>query len=505
MAYTSIDKVYTILIDVMTGVSSSSGSASFYNTDSGTSYIELIVTNGNQEFNMASYKYTLVIDKADGNQFKNEYTTKDSTKLVIALDSQMLASVGSNSCQLYIRESKLDILKVVTMIEFNYLVKKGNYNELAPESVDHDSLYIKLRNDVDTILAKIENGEVGGGTGGGLTPTQVQHLNTAYEHSQSKHISTQDVDNAVATYVTEHKAELKGDKGDKGEQGEQGLKGDKGEQGLQGVQGEKGLKGDIGEKGADGKDGITPNITIGNVTTLEAGAMATVTKRGTKEEPIFDFGIPQGLQGASGGTGGSGLTSTQIQQLATAYSHSQSHHISAEEVNTAVVTYVTEHKAELKGEKGDRGLQGEQGAQGIQGDKGDPFTFNDFTPEQLASLKGAKGDKGDQGLQGAKGDKGEKGDQGLQGEKGEKGADGRDGTTILFEGIYRVPPNNLEPITIGYSVTQSDVLYITDTLYSIELEVNNYFVDETDKNKIHLPKRDDFVEYKIKVVKEVRA
>ena len=52
-----------------------------------------------------------------------------------------------------------------------------------------------------------------------------------------------------------------------------------------------------------GQDGVTPNITIGEVTTLEPGQQATVTIRGTTEAPIFDFGIPQGQHG--GGEGGS--------------------------------------------------------------------------------------------------------------------------------------------------------------------------------------------------------
>ncbi|MFH5958298.1 glucosamine inositolphosphorylceramide transferase family protein [Clostridium perfringens] len=51
-----------------------------------------------------------------------------------------------------------------------------------------------------------------------------------------------------------------------------------------------------------GNDGVTPNITIGNVETLSPGSQATVTRRGTTEAPIFDFGIPQGQPG--GGEGG---------------------------------------------------------------------------------------------------------------------------------------------------------------------------------------------------------
>lgn len=56
-----------------------------------------------------------------------------------------------------------------------------------------------------------------------------------------------------------------------------------------------------GEKGEDGEPGITPNIQVGNTTTLPAGSNATVSQRGTTENPIFDFGIPKGEDGQSGG------------------------------------------------------------------------------------------------------------------------------------------------------------------------------------------------------------
>lgn len=70
------------------------------------------------------------------------------------------------------------------------------------------------------------------------------------------------------------------------------LKGDTGPQGEQGPK---------GETGATGQDGITPNIQVGTTTTLAAGSEATVTQRGTTANPIFDFGIPKGADGAGGG------------------------------------------------------------------------------------------------------------------------------------------------------------------------------------------------------------
>lgn len=56
----------------------------------------------------------------------------------------------------------------------------------------------------------------------------------------------------------------------------------------------KGQKGDTGETG---ETGDTPNISVGNVTTLEPSEDAYVTRRGTDDNPIFDFGIPKGDTG----------------------------------------------------------------------------------------------------------------------------------------------------------------------------------------------------------------
>ncbi len=52
-----------------------------------------------------------------------------------------------------------------------------------------------------------------------------------------------------------------------------------------------------GKDGEKGDPGITPEIQIGNVATLEPGAEAIVTIGGTAEKPIMNFGIPQGAEG----------------------------------------------------------------------------------------------------------------------------------------------------------------------------------------------------------------
>lgn len=72
---------------------------------------------------------------------------------------------------------------------------------------------------------------------------------------------------------------------------EQGPQGPRGPQGVQGIQGEKGEKGDKGDTG---------ELSIGTVTTGEAGSQASVVNVGTSTDAILDFVIPRGDQGIQG-------------------------------------------------------------------------------------------------------------------------------------------------------------------------------------------------------------
>ena len=86
----------------------------------------------------------------------------------------------------------------------------------------------------------------------------------------------------------------KGEKGDTGAQGIQGEKGEKGDKGDTGAQGPQGLQGLPGAAGADGK---TPNLTIGTVTTLNAGQNATASITGKSPDLTLNLGIPKGADG----------------------------------------------------------------------------------------------------------------------------------------------------------------------------------------------------------------
>ena len=63
------------------------------------------------------------------------------------------------------------------------------------------------------------------------------------------------------------------------------------------IRGKQGDLNPINIPAIKGQDGITPSIQVGDITTLEAGEQATVTRRGTDVNPIFDFGIPKGRDG----------------------------------------------------------------------------------------------------------------------------------------------------------------------------------------------------------------
>ena len=97
-----------------------------------------------------------------------------------------------------------------------------------------------------------------------------------------------------------------GSQGPQGEQGVQGPPGEKGDTGPQGEKGDKGdtgaqgPKGDTGETGPAGATGATPNLQIGEVTTLDAGSDATASITGTPENPLLNLGIPKGTDGGGG-------------------------------------------------------------------------------------------------------------------------------------------------------------------------------------------------------------
>lgn len=156
----------------------------------------------------------------------------------------------------------------------------------------------------------------GGGTGGSGTDGREVELQVGNGYLQWRYKGEEEWNNLIA--ITE--LQVPGPQGIPGRDGNDGANGADGKSlefnwnGTElGVKKEgqpsysyvnlKGQDGRDGTDGTNGKDGVTPNITIGTVTTLEAGQQATVVNSGTKENPIFDFGIPKGEGGKNGADG----------------------------------------------------------------------------------------------------------------------------------------------------------------------------------------------------------
>ena len=152
------------------------------------------------------------------------------------------------------------------------------------------------RNGVDLLSVYINGFKMIEGTQYTKNENSVTFINALEKDNEVHFVALRTIAATSADYEL-----LKGDKGDTGEQGLQGIQGEIGPQGIQGETGPQGPQGIQGIQGEPGNDGITPKIQVGTTTTLEAGSDATVTQRGTTENPIFDFGIPKGADGTGGG------------------------------------------------------------------------------------------------------------------------------------------------------------------------------------------------------------
>ena len=114
------------------------------------------------------------------------------------------------------------------------------------------------------------------------------------------------VENGFSGTETEWLASLKGEPGAPGADGKDGEDGKTpyvGDNGNWYIGADdtgkpsRGAKGDKGEKGDKGDTGATPNLTIGSVTTLDAGQNATASITGESPDLPLNLGIPKGADG----------------------------------------------------------------------------------------------------------------------------------------------------------------------------------------------------------------
>ena len=143
----------------------------------------------------------------------------------------------------------------------------------------------------------------GGGSGEGLTSTQKQHLQTAYEHSQSSHVQASDLLNIDAVSLNGKK-----------------------------------ISGPMTKDEYDTISDKDPN-TIYLVDDVADNAIEGIPSYGSAEAnkvlAVNSNGTALAWVDAPSGSG-SGLTTEQTQQLTTAYNHSQSPHVSSSDIPTKV-------------------------------------------------------------------------------------------------------------------------------------------------------------------------
>ena len=120
-------------------------------------------------------------------------------------------------------------------------------------------------------------------------------------------------------------------------------------------------RGNDGEDGQDGQDGESSTITIGTVTTGEAGSDASVTNSGTESAAVLDFVIPRGNTGASGNDGQDGAAATiSVGTVTTGAAGSNASVTNSGTENAAVFDFVIPRGAD--GTNGSDGSDGEDGA-----------------------------------------------------------------------------------------------------------------------------------------------
>ena len=185
-----------------------------------------------------------------------------------------------------------------------------------------------------------EKGDTGAAGKDGVTPTfVVESVETAEAGEDARAYLTGDSPNFGFNFVIP-----KGDKGDTGATGAKGADGKDGAAGKDGADGHtpvitaskangvttvkadgeaiatindgaKGADGSPGAKGDKGDTGATPNLSIGTVTTLEAGQDAAANISGTSTNPVLNLSIPKGAKGDPGeGGGGAGAWYVTITQ-----------------------------------------------------------------------------------------------------------------------------------------------------------------------------------------------
>jgi hypothetical protein len=131
--------------------------------------------------------------------------------------------------------------------------------------------------------------------------------------------------------------------------------------------------------GTAGTNGSNAYVNVGTTTTLAPGSSAYVENVGTESNAVFNFGIPQGIQGNTGAQGASGLNcDLTIGSVTTLAAGSQATATNSGTVNSVILNLGIP-----------QGIQGIQGQKGEKGDKGDSTVASEIAAAVAASSAAA--------------------------------------------------------------------------------------------------------------------
>jgi hypothetical protein len=128
-------------------------------------------------------------------------------------------------------------------------------------------------------------------------------------------------------------------------------------EGVAGQQGEQGVPGQQGEPGAPGS---AATVAVGTTTTGAPGSSASVTNSGSSSAAVFDFAIPEGVQGQQGIQGVPGAAATVAAGTTTTGAAGSSASVTNSGSSSAAVFDFTIPQG-IKGDTGDTGSQGPAG------------------------------------------------------------------------------------------------------------------------------------------------
>lgn len=274
-----ISKQYRITLNTKGTSALSSDQLLFNHGDDVTIKISIVEDNVNKDISQSKVDL-LVLYETDSNpvihRFEDGGISINDNEVTVLCKNSYVDRIGVSVCQLIIRDDDQSI----TTQMFSYKTSSTLISNEMDQAVDKINTLIELDKTIETCVSKIKEAseliiKVDG---------KINEINTKTTELQLKVenevLSVDSVLRDVERAETERVSTFNQIKKDN-----------------------ESLKSNVEEAVSNIRDGVTPDITVGDVSTLQPGGTVSVVRRGSRENPIFDFAIPQGPAGKDGADG----------------------------------------------------------------------------------------------------------------------------------------------------------------------------------------------------------